>query len=229
MDRFQKKIQREIKRGRPSFEEWYEDNRGKLGTIEEPSADVPNGNTLIRSRKIWLPVAVAALFLSFCLAVILPVLLNRGDDNFDFSFGEDYVYSVKLTDDEFAAICDEYAFIQNMQLSSKEALRYNENDALVMAVIRGEVETEENYYLLTVQIEYDNNYLFGYKPVYENLEYHKAVGEWSVTYENGLLDLEGLYVWFIRMQNEDGQVVYIEVHCFENDINYILNEFIADQ
>ena len=227
MHRFQKKIQTEIKKHQPSFEEWYAENRGKLGIIEESSADMPNGNTLIRSRKIWLPVVVAVLFLSFCLAVILPLLLNRSDNNFDFTFSEEDVYSVKLTDEEFATIGDEYAFIQNMQLSSKEALRYNENDALVMAVIRGEVETEENYYLLTVQIEYDNNYLFGYKRVYENLEYHKAVGEWSVTYESGLLDPDGLYVYFIRMENEAEQVVYIEVHCFENDINYILNEFIA--
>ena len=228
MDRFQKKIQREIKRGRPSFEEWYEDNRGKLGAIEEPSADMPNGNTLVRSRKIWLPVAVAALFVAFCLAVILPVLLNRGDDNFDFSFGEDYVYSVKLTDDELTAIGDEYAFIQNMQFAAGDALRCEQTDTLVMAVIRGEVETADDYYFLTVQIEYDSNYLFGYKPVYENLEHHKAVGEWSITYDSGPADEDGLYVWFIRMQNEDGQVVYIEVHCFENDINYILNEFIAD-
>ena len=40
-------------------------------------------------------------------------------------------------------------------------------------------------------------------------------------------DADGLYVYFIRMENEAEQVVYIEVHCFENDINYILNEFIA--
>ena len=106
---------------------------------------------------------------------------------------------------------------------------YEDSDTLAMVIISGDVETADNYYLLTIQIEYDNNYLFGYKPVYENLEYHKAVGEWSVTYESGLLDPEGLYVYFIRMENEAEQVVYIEVRCFENDINYILNEFIADQ
>lgn len=227
MDRFQKKIQREIKKHQPSFEEWYAENRGKLGAIEESSADIPNGNTLIRSRKIWLSVVVAVLFLSFCLAVILPLLLNRSDNNFDFTFSEEDVYSVKLTDEEFAAIGDEYVFIKNMQLTSGDALMLNENDALVMAVIRGEVETEENYYLLTVQIEYDNNYLFGYKRVYENLKYHKVNDEWSITYDNGLVDADGLYVYFIRMENEAEQVVYIEVHSFENDINYILNEFIA--
>ena len=227
MDRFQKKIQREIKKHQPSFEEWYAENRGKLGAIEESSADMPNGNTLIRSRKIWLPVVVAVLFLSFCLAVILPLLLNRSDNNFDFTFSENDVYSIRLTDDEFTDIGDEYVFIKNMQLTSGDALMLNESNTLVMAVIRGEVETVDNYYILTVQIEYNKNYLFGHKPVYENLKYHKVNDEWSITYDNGLVDADGLYVYFIRMENEAEQVVYIEVHSFENDINYILNEFIA--
>ena len=229
MDRLRRKIQKEIKKRRPGFDEWYENNREKLGCFKEPSAEVSNGNTLAKARNIWLPVVVAVLFIAFCLAVILPFMFNKSDENFDFTFGgSNNVRTVALTDEEFAAIGGKYGFIYNMQpVTKKEALLHEDSDTLAMVIISGDVETADNYYLLTIQIEYDNNYLFGYKHVYENLEYHKVTDEWSITYDSNPVDPDGLYVWFIRMEDAAGQVVYIEVHCFENDINYILNDFIA--
>ena len=80
MDRLRRKIQKELKKRRPGFDEWYENNREKLGCFKEPSAEVANGNTLAKARNICLPDVVAVLFIAFCMAVILPFMFNKSDE-----------------------------------------------------------------------------------------------------------------------------------------------------
>lgn len=226
MDKLQRKINKEIKNHQQSFDEWYKENHSVLSKFDGQTSEVPNGNTVAKVRKVWIPVVSFLLLVSVCLSIVLPIVFSNVNNDFDLTFSEKDVYTMELSDSEFDVACNEYEFIRNMEITSKDGLYLKSNKSLVMAIVRGEVISEDNYYLLDLQIEYNKNYNFGYKPIYEDLDNSTRTGKWSITYENTSVDLSGLYVYLLRMVNSEGQVIYIETHCLENDISYILNEFI---
>lgn len=226
MDKLQRKINKEIKNHQQSFDEWYKENHSVLSKFDGQTSEVPNGNTVAKVRKVWIPVVSFLLLVSVCLSIVLPIVFSNVNNDFDLTFSEKDVYTMELSDSEFDVACNEYEFIRNMEITSKDGLYLKSNKSLVMAIVRGEVISEDNYYLLDLQIEYNKNYNFGYKPIYEDLDNSTQAGKWSITYENTSVELSGLYVYLLRMVNSEGQVIYIETHCLENDISYILNEFI---
>lgn len=226
MDKLQRKIKKEIKKHQQSFDDWYEVHHVALSRFDGQTSEVPNGNTAVKARKIWVPIVSFLLLIAVCLSIVLPIVFSNGNNDFDLTFSEGDVYTMEFSDSEFEVACNEYKFIRNMEITSKDGLYLKSDKSLVMAVLGGEIVSEDNYYLLDLQIEYNKNYNFGYKPIYEDLDNSTRTGEWSITYENTSVDLSGLYVYLLRMVNQEGQVIYIETHCLENDISYILNEFI---
>ena len=226
MDKLQRKINKEMKNHQQSFDDWYKQHQVTLSRFDGQISEVSNGNTAVKVRKVWVPVVSFLLLVVVCLSIVLPIVLSNGNNDFDLTFSEGDVYTMELSDSEFEVACNEYKFIRNMEITSKDGLYLKSDKSLVMAVLGGEIVSEDNYYLLDLQIEYSKNYNFGYKPIYEDLDNSARTGEWSITYENTSVDLSGLYVYLLRMVNQEGQVIYIETHCLENDISYILNEFI---
>lgn len=228
MDWLQRKVKKVKKKHHINFDEWFAENREAFRTGYTQPNHIHNGNTIAKSRKIWIPIVVALVVVCISLAIILPSTINISrNPDFDFSFSDEDVHSSVLADSEFQLISEKYKFIQKLQNVSKEGIISNADDSLVMAVIRGEIETDDNYYILTIQIEYNKNYVFGYKQLYDSLESKASIGEWVATYEQTSIDPDSLYVYLLRMKNPEGQVIYIESHCLENDISYILNNFIV--
>lgn len=225
MDKLQKKINNEMKKHRQSFDDWYKENYVALSRFDGQDLEVSNGHTAVKIRKVWIPIVAFLLLVVVSLLIVLPIVL--ADGNNDFNFSEKEVYTIELSDSEFNDVKTICPFVDNMEVTSKDGLYLKTDMCLVMAIISGEIETTDNYYFLDVQIEYNKNYDFGYKPIYEELSKTAQTGEWSITYENTSTDLSGLYVYLLRMLNDEGQVIYIEAHCLENDISYILNEFIS--
>ena len=227
MDRLQRKIKKEIKKHQQSFDEWYEVHHAALSKFDGQAAEVSNGNTAAKVRRVWIPIAVFLLLVAVCLSIVLPIALSNGNNDFELTFSEGDVYTIELSDSEFNEVDSICPFAENMDITSKDGLYLKSDKSLVMAIVRGEIETADNYYFLDVQIEYNKNYNFGYKPIYENLGNSTQTGEWSITYENTSVDTSGLYVYLLRMVNPEGQVIYIEARCLENDVSYILNNFIV--
>ena len=98
MDKLQKKVKEQMDSDKQSFDEWFNANRGQLSRFDnEQTAEVNiGGDTLARSRKVWIALIAAILMLAICLSVILPLTLN---DNFsDSGFGDDSVYQLEMTD-----------------------------------------------------------------------------------------------------------------------------------
>ena len=226
MDRLQKKIKKEIKKHQQSFDEWYEVLYAALSKFDGQTSETPNGNTAVKARKIWVPIVSSLLMVVVFLSIVLSIVFSNGNNDFDFTFSEGDVYTIELSDSEFNEVNSICPFVEDMEITAKDGLYLKSDMSLVMAIISGEIETTDNFYILDVLVEYNKNYNFGYKPIYEDLDNSTRTGEWSITYENTTVDLSGLYVYLLRMVNQEGQVVYIETHCLENDINYILNEFI---
>ncbi len=229
MGRFERKLKKKINKNTEDFDSWFEKNQDRLTgfTVEsEAKAYHKGGNVLVKDRRVWIPILAFLCCIAIFVTVLLPILLNKRNNNFDMKFGEESVYPSMISDAELQTTIEDYPFISKMQITAQGEIRLLDDDSLVFTIIDGEIDTGDNYYLLKVQIEHNKNYEFGYKSVYLNLKNQAVVKDWNVTYGQGINDPSGLFVYFIRLEDSKGQVIYMEVHCFENDINYILNEFI---
>lgn len=228
MGKFKRKFKKEINKNTEDFDSWFEKNQDRLSgfTVESEATYHKGGNVLVKNCRVWIPILALLCCIAICVAVLLPILLNKGNNDFDLRFGEESVYPSMISDAELQSIIEEYPFISKMHITSQGELKLCDDDSLVFTIIDGEIDTGDNYYLLKVQIEHNKNYEFLYKSVYLNLKNQTVVKDWNVTYGQGINDPSGLFVYFIRLEDSIGQVIYMEVHCFENDINYILNEFI---
>lgn len=229
MGRFERKIKKQINKDREVFDVWYEKNQDRLNgfTVESEVKELHKvGNVLVKDRRIWIPTVAFLCCIAICVAVLLPICLNKGNNDFDMRFGDERVYPVMITDEEMQSTIEDYPFISKMQITAQGELLLRDDNSLVFTIIDGELKTPEDYYFLRIQIEHDKNYEFGYKSVYRELKNQTIVNNWEVTYGQGENDVNDLYVYYLLLEDKEGQNIYMEVHCFENDISYILNEFI---
>lgn len=205
------------------FDRWYAANEDKLGEFSPVSARDADARGGVRVKR-FLP-AAAFIGLAFVMAMVLVILFvtNNGGES-DFTFNSDMVYNRELTDEEFAAVEEQYDFIDNMDVSNSIKLLYNEDNSLVFIIIHGEIITQSDYYFMTVQIEYNEHYNFVDKRYYDDLDNTTTTDNFDVSYEQWGIDDSGLYTYLLRLESENLNTVYMEVHCFEDDISYILNE-----
>lgn len=205
------------------FDRWYAANEDKLGEFSPVSARDADARGGVRVKR-FLP-AAAFIGLAFVMAMVLVILFvtNNGGES-DFTFNSDMVYNRELTDEEFAAVEEQYDFIDNMDVTDSIKLLYNEDNSLVFIIIHGEIITQSDYYFMTVQIEYNEHYNFVDKRYYDDLDNTTTTDNFDVSYEQWGIDDSGLYTYLLRLESENLNTVYMEVHCFEDDISYILNE-----
>lgn len=205
------------------FDRWYAANEDKLGEFSSVSARDADARGGVRVKR-FLP-AVAFIGLAFVMVMVLVVLFvtNNGQED-DFTFSNDMVYNSKLSESELTIVEEQYDFIDKMSITDSIKLLYREDDSLVFIIMQGEIATQSDYYFITVQIEYNEHYDFVDKPIYYRLDNNLVVDDYSVSYEQMGLDDSRLYVYLLRLESENLNTVYMEVHCFEDDISYILNE-----
>ena len=132
MDKLQKKVKEQMDSDKQSFDEWFNANRGQLSRFDnEQTAEVNiGGDTLARSRKVWIALIAAILMLAICLSVILPLTLN---DNFsDSGFGDDSVYQLEMTDEELSAVLGEYPFLSDMWITTSLTVKLHDDASDVM-------------------------------------------------------------------------------------------------
>lgn len=205
------------------FDRWYAANEDKLGEFSPGSARDSDARGGVRVKR-FLP-AAAFIGLAFVMVMVLVILFvtNNGQED-DFTFSNDMVYNSKLSESELTIVEEQYDFIDKMSITDSIKLLYREDDSLVFIIMQGEIATQSDYYFITVQIEYNEHYDFVDKPIYYRLDNNLVVDDYSVSYEQMGLDDSRLYVYLLRLESENLNTVYMEVHCLEDDISYILNE-----
>jgi len=159
--------------------------------------------------------AVACAFV-LIVAVWLGIMLSQNNNNFTVN-DNDIIYSA-MTDEEVSALSSEYSFITKMDVQSSTELLYSKDNSLVAVLVKGEMENEANYYFIDYMVLYNEHYEFLSKPFYKNFA-NEADG---FMYEQKGTDDNGLYIFYLLSESNYSQPVYMEVHCFENDISYIL-------
>ena len=109
-----------------------------------------------------------------------------------------------------------------MTVVAGEKILKIEDDSLVFVILSCELETEADYYFVTVQIEYNSYYNFVAKPIYEKLSQERQVNGYTVSYGQNGFDSDELY-WYYMLTEKDGQKTYWEVHCFEESIEQFID------
>lgn len=224
MGKLEKEIKRQMDKGVEEYEVWFERNKDKLArfdkteTEEEIQAD---GTKKIKAKKKWLiPMAFVLLVIGITLC-FLPMMLSGGEVlEPPRLFGDEAVYSEKMTEEEIATLQSGMPELEGFVIHGGTDIRLTDDLTLALQILDTELELED-YYLVTVQIEYNPYYNFLSKHIYEDLESKMAVNGYAVSYELSGTDDLGLYRYYMRTE-QNGQKIYWEIHCFEESIEQFI-------
>lgn len=226
MGKFEKRIKKKINCEQKDFDIWFEKNRDKFGYIsEENRAEnvVKLNYAKVKYKNFWIPFVFTLFSIILCLSILLICLFTNDKNDFNLDFGDDKVYTVYVANEELDDIVEKYKVDGNMTIVSAVRLLHRDDGSIVFTILDGEIETEDNYYFVSAQIEHNSNYVFLYKLVYQNLPNHITVNEYVIDYDKPIKDTNDLYVYYLRRTDEVGQVVYFEIHCLEDNFDFILN------
>lgn len=221
MGKFERKIRKQMKSEVEDFDVWFEKNQEKFpGFTNMSNEEIEQGSEIkVKKKKIWL---VSSGFFLAVLCVMLCFIPLMSQDQTLTHFGDDAVYETVIEDSEQATIIQENPFLAKISYVSGKKLLKTEDDSLVFVILNGELETEADYYFVTLQIEYNSYYDFLSKSSYEELENQTEVKGFSIRYDLMGLDADELYLY--RMSTEkDGQRIYWEIHCFEENIEQFID------
>ena len=142
-------------------------------------------------------------------------------------FGDEAVIETNLSEEEYQRILQENSFINKMNVTLARKIEKTDDGSFVFAILNSELETENDYYLVTVQIEYNPYYKFVSKTEYDNFEKTLNINSFDISYRLAGFDSDDLY-WYYMLTEKDGQRIYWEVHCFEESIEEFVQIIFED-
>lgn len=225
MGRFERDIRKKIEESDQPFNEWFAERQDRLTDFEppeEPASDL--GPVRVRRRTFaWLTGAIAVLLVAF---VVTAVFLFRGQPQSqpqipDLSFGEEGVYMEALTDEEFQRTLQQVPALTRLTVTEQRAVRHQQDDSIVMVIVIGEQETNDDYYFIEARVEYNENYMFLEKSQYDNLENVEIIDDTLVSYGVAGTDEYGLTEYRILSETDDA-TVYWKV----SSVNGLLEEWL---
>lgn len=146
---------------------------------------------------------------------------------------ENYVYSdaeVKtgvVTEAEIAALTEVFPLLSEFSEVTTQGVRLIRNNALLMLVYSGELETESDYYLVTVRQWFDKRYNFisknDYSDFTDNFEYEGI----TVGYKSVGVDFNGLNQYLMGFE-KNNITYYFNISCFGEDLTEFVDLLIKD-
>lgn len=230
MGRFERKIQKRLKAETEDFNVWFEKNKGHFpGFVNSESEEEiePQGIVKLKKKKLWIIPMVFVLVALCVFLCFLPMILDRNAVTTPSFFGEEAVIETNLSEEEYQRILQENSFINKMDVTLARKIEKIDDGSFVFAILNSELETENDYYLVTVQIEYNPYYEFVSKPAYDNLDHSLMISDFEVGYKLAGFDSDDLY-WYYMLTESNGQRIYWEVHCFEESIEEFIQIVFAE-
>ena len=225
MGRFERDIRKKIEESDQPFNEWFAERQDRLTDFEppeEPASDL--GPVRVRRRTFaWLTGAIAVLLVAF---VVTAVFLFRGRSQSqpqipDLSFGEEGVYMNELSDEELQEAIQRVPALASLSVTNqRKVLRYADQ-SLVMVVVKGEQETNDDYYFIEAKVEYNENYNFSEKMYYQDLKNKTIIGNTQVSYDENGTDEYGLTEYRILSETDDATVYWTV-----SSVNDLLEEWL---
>ena len=228
MGRFERDIQRKMKKSKKPFDEWYEEHEEAIQKAVESQSLDENGDGVKLKRRIpniaWIACAGIIMLI---IAITVAVLLTRNGAEADFTFGEDSVQSFAMEEGELAEILDDIPQLNNLQQVTGTKSVYQQDQSIVMAMVSGEMETINDFYFVEAKIVYNDNFIFLDKWEYAELDEEETIGGTSISYKSYGTDEVGLYVYLAVTETESA-TVYWKVSCIEGLFNEWLENMFAE-
>lgn len=221
MGKFERKIRKRMKNEVEDFDVWFEKNQAKFSDFtNKPSEEIEQGNAIkVKKKKVWL-YPVGFFLAVLCVVLCFIPLMMQGQT--PTHFGDEAVYQTPLKSSEQKAILRENPFLAQLSYTNSAKLLKTDDDSLVFVIMLGELETTEDYYFVTVQLEYNPYYEFLSKHTYERLKNQTEVNGFTIRYDLLGLDADELN-WYCMSTEKNGQKIYWEIHCFEESIEQFID------
>lgn len=230
MGRFERKIKQRMQRDVEDFDVWFAKNREKLGNFAAQSdeeEESENGVKKLKKKAKWL-IPLAFVLLAVCVTLcFLPVMRGGQAPGSQpaLTFGDEAVYNAEMTDEQIREVQAAKPVLSDFYIASGDSVWLIKDDSLVFQRLDAELELTD-YYLVTIQIEYNQYYNFIAKYMYEELETETSSGGYQIRYSQVGTDDSGLYLYRMRTE-KDGQTIYWEIHCFEESIGQFIEQVFA--
>lgn len=215
MGRFERDIQRKMKKSKKPFEEWYEEHEEAIQkAVESQSLEETADGVKLKRRIPNIAWIACAGIIMLIIAITVAVLLTRNGSESDFTFGEDSVQSFALEEGELEEILDDIPQLNNLQQVTGTKSVYQQDQSIVMAMVSGEMETINDFYFVEAKIVYNDNFIFLDKWEYAELDEEETIGGTSISYKSYGTDEVGLYV-YLAVTEKESATVYWKVSCIE--------------
>lgn len=214
MRKIERNIKSRMKRSMPVFEDWYRVNGERLGSFEESKSR--RGEVLSKTKKGWIA-ALCSLCALLLLAICLYPILQRED----LTFREEDVYHSMLNEQEESGLMSAYPFLSQFTVQNVNELRLLRDDSLVFIIADAELLTDDNFYQIKLQIEYNENYLFPSRDIYENLAESMSYGGQTIHYQYFGLDTNEMHLYLLSSEM-NGRRLFWEVRCFEDELDSLM-------
>lgn len=222
-------IKRKVKNSKKPFDAWYDENKEKIEeTIENNLAnnrDMDETYGKVKAKRCipnfaWL---IGAGIVLLTLVLTVSILLSRNASQTqipsqpqipDLSFGDDFVNVSYMTEDEISGIKEEVPQFSNFLITEATKSTHLEDGSLVMYTIRGELETEDDFYLIEARILYNDNFVFLGRTNYRDFEMTQTIGDTKVSSKYVGKDSDDIYQYLLLSENGN-TTVYWSLDSYE--------------
>lgn len=226
MGKLEREIRKRMKQSAEPYEVWaqkHSDELAKIAAKQEPQS-VNVGGAVKAKRRIpnfaWL---IGAGIVLLTLVLTVSILLSRNASQTqipsqpqipDLSFGDDLVNVSYMTKDEISAIMEEGPQFSNFLITEATKSTHLEDGSLVMYTIRGELETEDDFYLIEARILYNDNFVFLGRTNYRDFEMTQTIGDTKVSSKYVGKDSDDIYQYLLLSENGN-TTVYWSLDSYE--------------
>lgn len=226
MGKLEREIRKRMKQSAEPYEVWAQKHSDELAEIaaKQESRSVDVGGAAKAKRRIpnfaWL---IGAGIVLLTLVLTVSILLSRNASQTqipsqpqipDLSFGDDFVNVSYMTEDEISAIKEEVPQFSNFLITEATKSTHLEDGSLVMYTIRGELETEDDFYLIEARILYNDNFVFLGRTNYRDFEMTQTIGDTKVSSKYVGKDSDDIYQYLLLSENGN-TTVYWSLDSYE--------------
>ena len=139
----------------------------------------------------------------------------------DLTFREEDVYHSMLNEQEESGLMSASPFLSQLTVQNVNELRLLRDDSLVFIIADAALLTDDNFYQIKLQIEYNKNYLFPSRDIYENLAESMFYGGQTIHYQYFGLDTNEMHLYLLSSET-NGRRLFWEVRCFEDELDSLM-------
>ena len=223
MGRLERDLKKKVKNTKKDYSEWYSEHEQQiLQRVDENNSEVDLGSVKVKRRvpvKVFILGGVGILLAAI---IVMSVLMSRPKDQMpgipDFTFGEEDVIELGMSEDELSEVVKNYTQLSNFDVLDGMKILYGRDSSLVMNVVNGELETSDDFYLIYLRISYTDNFIFFDKWGFEDLQNQTVINGTEIEYEAKGTDDYGMDLYYAVTNTEDA-TLYWSVSCIEGLFN----------